>query len=128
VKLSEILSKKKSATATVATVATLPLIYPPTVATVASVAVANTNNVRLNAANDSQPKDEPVVVAIASKPKTRPDRQEWKPAPCNRCAHLSRFVGGNACRTANGLPHLFGLLYTVPDDQGVACESWQADR
>ncbi len=52
----------------------------------------------------------------------------WKPDPCNRCIHISRFAGGNACRTNNGLALLFGMLYNVPEDQGAACASWQADR
>lgn len=52
----------------------------------------------------------------------------WKPARCDRCIHISRFTGGNACRTNNGLPWLFGLLYTVPDDRGAVCASWQADK
>lgn len=53
---------------------------------------------------------------------------QWQPDRCDRCIHLSRFTGGNACRTANGLPWLFGLLYNVPDDRGATCAAWQADR
>ena len=45
----------------------------------------------------------------------------FKPDPCNRCAHLSRFVGGNACRADNGLPVIFGLLHGIPDSLGVDC-------
>lgn len=52
----------------------------------------------------------------------------WKPDRCDRCIHISRFTGGNACRTDNGLPWLFGLLYNVPDDRGAVCASWQADK
>ena len=48
----------------------------------------------------------------------------WKPEPCNRCANLSRFAGGNACRVDNGLPVIFGLLY-VPDGAGVDCEQFK---
>ncbi len=66
----------------------------------------------------------PKVGKIINNPKAA---DSWKPAPCNRCIRLSRFHGGNACRTDNGLPHLFGLLYNVPDDNGATCASWQAD-
>ena len=75
-------------------------------------------------ANDSQPIAELVVVEIASKPNALPDRQVWKPDRCNRCIYISRFLGGNACRTDNGLPHLFGLLHSVPDDNGATCARW----
>lgn len=66
----------------------------------------------------------PKVGKIINNPKAA---DSWKPAPCNSCIHLSRFHGGNACRTDNGLPHLFGLLYNVPDDNGATCAAWQAD-
>jgi hypothetical protein len=64
----------------------------------------------------------PEVGKIINRPKAA---DTWKPDPCNRCIHLSRFHGGNACRTNNGLPHLFGLLYNVPDDSGATCTSWR---
>ena len=79
-------------------------------------------------ANDSQPKAESVVVEIASKPNARPDRQIWKPDRCNRCVHIARFTGGNACLTDNGLRWLYGFSYEVPDDHGTICASWQANR
>ena len=53
--------------------------------------------------------------------------QEWKPDKCNRCAHLSRFHNGGACRVDNGLPKLFGLLYAQPEDMGATCTSWKPD-
>lgn len=127
-KLSEIIRKKRIATATLATLATVTPIYPQSVATVATVNVANTKSGWLDVANDSQPIDESVVVEIVSKPKPRPDRQEWKPDPCNRCIHLIRFAGGNVCLTNNGLRLLYGFSHEVPDDQGATCTSWQADR
>ncbi len=73
-------------------------------------------------------RNKPEILALLKKEDARPDRQEWKPGRCDRCIHLSRFVGGNACRTDNGLPWLFGLLYTVPDDRGAVCASWMTDK
>ena len=78
-------------------------------------------------ANGSQSIAESVVVDIATTQNLSPNRQEWKPDRCNRCIHLSHFHGGNACRADNGLPHLFGLLYNVSDDNGATCAAWQAD-
>ena len=49
----------------------------------------------------------------------------WKPDPCNRCAHLSRFAGGNACRVDNGLSVIFGLLHGIPAGAGVDCEQFK---
>lgn len=57
----------------------------------------------------------------------RADRHEWKPGRCDRCAHISRFAGGNTCRIDNGLPKLFGLLHDAPEDRGASCARWQAD-
>jgi hypothetical protein len=67
----------------------------------------------------------PPEVEIINRPKAA---DSWKPDPCNRCIHLSRFHGGNACRTDNGLPWLFGLLYSVPDDNGATCTSWKGEH
>ena len=73
--------------------------------------------------NDSQQIENTNIGKVASKPQIDP--KESKQYRCNRCKHLSRFFGGNACRTNNGLPWLFGLLYNVPDDNGASCVSWQ---
>lgn len=61
-------------------------------------------------------------------PRLRGDHPDWKPDPCNRCIHLSRFLGGNLCRTDNGLPRVTRLLYEVPEDGGATCTSWNDDR
>lgn len=67
----------------------------------------------------------PEVGKISNHPKKA---DAWRPDRCNRCAHLSGFAGGNACRTDNGLSWLFGFLYEVPDDHGATCTCWQANR
>lgn len=52
----------------------------------------------------------------------------WKPAKCDRCANCYHPGIAQACGVRSDLPHLFGLLYHLPEDRGESCASWKPDK